>query len=82
MRDGVRFFLIILKVVTIFSPLRIFLPISLASFALGAGYAAWTIATQSHVTNSSVLLIMLAVIVFLVGLVSEQIAALRFEGRE
>jgi hypothetical protein len=41
----------------------------------------WTIATQSHVTNSSVLLIMLAVIVFLVGLVSEQIAAMRFEGR-
>ena len=41
----------------------------------------WTIVTQSHVTNSSVLLIMLAVIVFLVGLVSEQISALRFEGR-
>ncbi len=80
-RDGARFFLIILKVVTIFSPLRVFLPLSLASLALGAGYALWTIATQSHVTNSSVLLIMLAVIVFLVGLVSEQIAALRFEGR-
>jgi hypothetical protein len=65
-----------------FSPLRVFLPISLAAFFIGAGYAAWTIVTQSHVTNSSVLLIMLAVIVFLVGLVSEQIAALRFEGRE
>jgi glycosyltransferase involved in cell wall biosynthesis len=82
LRDGARFFLIILKVVTIFSPLRVFLPLSLASFALGAAYAVWTILTQSHVTNSSVLLIMLAVIVFLVGLVSEQIAALRFEGRE
>jgi glycosyltransferase involved in cell wall biosynthesis len=81
-RDGARFFLIVLKVVTIFSPLRVFLPLSLASLALGTGYAAWTIATQSHVTNSSVLLIMLAVIVFLVGLVSEQIAALRFEGRQ
>ena len=67
---------------TLFSPLRVFLPISAVSFALGAGYAVWTIATQSHVTNSSVLLIMLGVIVFLVGLVSEQIAALRFEGRE
>jgi hypothetical protein len=42
----------------------------------------WTVATQAHITNSSVLLIMLAVVVFLVGLVSEQIAALRFEGRE
>ncbi|MBP1633885.1 MAG: arnC 6 [Acidobacteria bacterium] len=81
LRDGTKFFLIILKVITLFSPLRIFLPISLASFLVGAGYAAWTIATQRHVTNSSVLLIMLAVIVFLVGLVSEQIAALRFEGR-
>ena len=81
-RDGTKFLLIVLKIVTLFSPLRVFLPISLAAFFIGAGYAAWTIATQSHVTNSSVLLIMLAVIVFLVGLVSEQIAALRFEGRE
>jgi glycosyltransferase involved in cell wall biosynthesis len=78
-RDGAKFMLITLKIVTIFSPLRVFLPISAASFLVGAGYAAWTVATQSHVTNSSVLLIMLAVIVFLVGLVSEQIAALRFE---
>jgi glycosyltransferase involved in cell wall biosynthesis len=80
--DGTRFFLIALKVVTIFSPLRVFVPASLASFALGVGYAIWTVATQSHVTNSSVLLIMLGVIVFLMGLVSEQIAALRFERRE
>jgi glycosyltransferase involved in cell wall biosynthesis len=80
-RDGVKFLLIVLKIVTIFSPLRVFLPVSLAAFVAGTGYAAWTIATQSHVTNSSVLLIMLAVIVFLVGLVSEQISALRFEGR-
>ena len=81
-RDGAKFLLIVLKIVTMFSPLRVFLPISLAAFLIGAGYAAWTIATQSHVTNSSVLLIMLSVVVFLVGLVSEQIAALRFEGRE
>ncbi len=82
LQDGSRFFLIALKVVTLFSPLRVFLPISLASFALGLGYAIWTIATQLHVTNSSVLLIVLGVIVFLMGLVSEQIAALRFERRE
>jgi glycosyltransferase involved in cell wall biosynthesis len=79
--DGLQFFLILLKVITIFSPLRIFVPISAASFAVGAAYAAWTIATQSHVTNSSVLLIVLSVIVFLVGLISEQISSLRFEGR-
>jgi len=79
--DGVRFLLILLKVITIFSPLRIFLPVSAASFLLGSAYAAWTIATQSHVTNSSVLLILLSVVIFLVGLVSEQISSLRFEGR-
>ena len=81
-RDGTKFFIIILKIVTLFSPLRVFLPISLVAFAVGAAYAVWTIATQSHVTNSSVLLIMLAVIVFLVGLVSEQISAMRFESRQ
>ncbi len=81
-RDGFKFFVIILKIVTLFSPLRVFLPISLAAFVVGAAYAVWTAITQHHVTNSSVLLIMLAVIVFLVGLVSEQISALRFEGRQ
>lgn len=81
-RDGAKFLVIILKIVTLFSPLRVFLPVSLASLAVGGGYAAWTIYTQSHVTNSSVLLIMFAVIVFLVGLISEQISALRFEGRQ
>ena len=81
-RDGVRFYLILVRVITLFSPLRIFLPISAAAFMLGAGYAAWTIATQVRVTNSSVLMILFAVVVFLVGLVSEQIAALRFQGHE
>jgi hypothetical protein len=80
-RDGAKFLMIILKIVTIYSPLRIFIPISAASLVVGTGYAVWTIATQRHITNSSVLLIMLAVVVFLVGLVSEQISALRFEGR-
>jgi len=79
--DGVDFLLILLKVITIYSPLRIFVPISATTFLLGAAYAAWTIATQSHVTNSSVLLILLSVVILLVGLVSEQISSLRFEGR-
>lgn len=69
------------KVITIFSPLRIFLPVSLAAFGLGAAYALWTVTTQSHVTNSSVLLITLSVVIFLIGLVSEQISTLRFGGR-
>jgi glycosyltransferase involved in cell wall biosynthesis len=80
--DGVNFFLILLRIITIFSPLRIFLPVSVASFMAGAAYAIWTIATQSHVTNSSVLLILLSVVIFLIGLVSEQISSLRFEGRK
>src|SRR5207253_1075039 len=79
--DGVGFLLILLKVITIFSPMRIFLPISAAAFLVGAAYAAWTIVTQSHVTNSSVLLILFSVVVLFVGLISEQISSLRFEGR-
>lgn len=79
--DGVRFFLILLKVITIFSPLRIFLPISAAAFGAGVAYAVWTIVTQAHVTNTSVLLIVVSVLIFLIGLVSEQIATLRLEGR-
>ncbi len=79
--DGVGFVLILLKVITIFSPMRIFLPISAGAFLVGAGYAVWTILTQSHVTNSSVLLILMSLVIFLVGLVSEQISSLRFEAR-
>ena len=81
-RDGAKFFLILLKIITIFSPLKVFLPVSVVTFATGSLYAVWTIWTQSHITNSSVLLIMLAVVIFLVGLVSEQISALRFESRQ
>jgi glycosyltransferase involved in cell wall biosynthesis len=80
--DGFNFFLILLKVITIFSPLRVFAPLSAVAFLLGAGYAMWTIVTQSHVTNSSVLLILLSVVILLVGLVSEQISSLRMEGRQ
>jgi len=80
-RDGPKFLIIILKVMTIFSPLRIFLPISGLSLTGGLAYAAWTIAIDGKIPNGAVLLIMFAVIVFLVGLVSEQIAALRFDAR-
>jgi hypothetical protein len=82
MSDGTKFFLIVMRVVTIFSPLRIFAPISLIALLVGGGYAVWTAATQSRVTNTSVLLIVLGVVVFLIGLISEQISALRVEGRD
>jgi glycosyltransferase involved in cell wall biosynthesis len=81
-RDGLKFLLIVLRVITIYSPFKVFLPIAASCFALGAGYAAWTIPVHKHVTPTSVLLITLAVMVFLIGLVSEQISALRFEGRK
>jgi hypothetical protein len=81
-RDGAKFLVIILKIVTIFSPLRVFLPISLVSFLVGIAYAAWIIAAEGKIPNGAVLLIMFSVIVFLVGLVSEQISTLRFEGRQ
>lgn len=81
-QDGAKFLMIILKIVTLFSPLRVFLPVSVVSFLVGAAYGAVTVITQSKIPNGAVLLIMFAVIVFLVGLVSEQIAALRFEGRQ
>jgi glycosyltransferase involved in cell wall biosynthesis len=80
-RDGAKFLMIIFKIITIFSPLRLFVPLSVASFAVGAGYGIWNVAAHARIPNGSVLLILFAVVVFLVGLVSEQISALRFEGR-
>ena len=79
--DGAKFFLILLKVITIFSPLRIFAPISAVTFAVGAAYGLWNFASHGRFPNGAVLLIMFAVMVLLVGLVSEQISSLRFEGR-
>ena len=76
-RDGFKFWLILLRVVTIYSPLRIFVPISLLLLTGGVGYALWTIATQLNVTNTSVLLTVTGILVFLIGLVSDQIATLR-----
>jgi len=81
-RDGPKFLLIVLRVMTIFSPLRVFLPIAGASFAVGALYGAWNLAVHAKIPNGSVLLIMFAVVVVLIGLVSEQISALRFDGRK
>jgi hypothetical protein len=81
-RDGAKFLMIILKIVTIFSPLRVFVPLAVATFVLGAAYGIWNVAMHSRIPNGSVLLILFAVLVLLVGLVSEQISALRFEGRQ
>jgi glycosyltransferase involved in cell wall biosynthesis len=78
-QDGTRFLLILLKIVTLFSPLRIFLPLSALSFAVGTIYGIANMIVTGKIPNGSVILILFAVIVFLVGLVSEQVASLRFE---
>jgi len=78
-RDGAKFLMIILKIVTIFSPLRVFVPVAGAAFLVGAAYGVWNVVMHDRIPNGSVLLILFSVLVFLVGLVSEQISALRFE---
>jgi glycosyltransferase involved in cell wall biosynthesis len=81
-RDGAKFFMIILKIVTIYSPLRVFVPLSAFSLLAGIVYLSWNVVFHARIPNGAVLLILFAVVVFLVGLVSEQISALRFEGRQ
>ncbi len=77
--DGIRFLLIITKIATLFSPLRVFLPVSLFFFAAGLGNYLYTYLSQGRLTNMSVFMWTTAVIIFMLGLVSEQIAALRME---
>ncbi|MBX9400033.1 glycosyltransferase family 2 protein [Lysobacter sp. BMK333-48F3] len=83
LRDGIRFLLIIFKIATLYSPLKLFAPAAIGFAALGLGHYAWTFATQGRFTNMSVLLLSAAVIVFLIGLVSEQITGLTYlHGRD
>lgn len=77
-RDGVRFLIIIFKIATLYSPLKIFLPASGLFFVTGAGYYAFTYLTAGRFTNMSMLLFSAAVIIFLIGLISEQITALTY----
>ena len=79
LRDGLRFLLIIFKIATLYSPLKLFLPASALFFLTGLGYYAWTYATQHRFTNMSLLLFSAAVIIFLIGLISEQITNLTYK---
>ena len=78
-RDGLRFFAIIFKIATLYAPLKIFLPISGVFFLTGAGWYAYTFITMHRFTNLSTLMFSAAVIVFLIGLISEQITALLYK---
>jgi len=77
-RDGLRFLAIIFKIATLYAPLKIFLPISALFFVSGIGYYAYTYATMGRFTNMSMLILSASVIIFLIGLISEQITALTF----
>lgn len=78
LRDGLRFFAIIFKIATLYAPLKVFLPISGLFFASGLGYYAYTYMTMGRFTNMSMLIFSASVIIFLIGLISEQITALTF----
>jgi glycosyltransferase involved in cell wall biosynthesis len=82
MRDGVRFLLIIFKIGSLYSPLKLFFPISVFFFLLGAGNYVHTYLTLHRFTNMSALLFITAMVVFLIGLVSEQITMLAYKDSE
>ncbi|MBB3169085.1 glycosyltransferase family 2 protein [Simiduia aestuariiviva] len=79
--DGVRFLLIIFKVASLYSPLKIYFPASLLMFLMGAGYYLYTYLLEQRFTNMGMLLFSTSIIVFFIGLVSEQITALNYQRR-
>ena len=81
-RDGLRFLIIIFRTCTLYSPLRLFLPVSFLFFVTGVGYYLYTFLTLHRFTNMSALLIITSVLVFLVGLISEQITMLNYRDSE
>ena len=84
LRDGVRAVMIILRIITLFAPMKIFLPLSILLFASGVIYGWWNIFLVgiNRIPNGSVLLILSSLFIFLFGLISEQIASLRFENSQ
>ncbi|HEY1033431.1 MAG TPA: glycosyltransferase family 2 protein, partial [Pseudoxanthomonas sp.] len=77
-KDGVRFLLIIFKIASLYSPLKLFAPTAVAFFIAGTGWYAWTFHEAGRFTNMSMLLFSASVIIFLIGLVSEQITNLTY----
>lgn len=77
-KDGLRFLIIIFKIATLYAPLKIFLPVSAIFFTTGLGYYAYTYITMGRFTNMSLLVFSASVIIFLIGLIAEQITALMY----
>lgn len=82
LKDGFRFFVIILKIGALFSPMRLFLPVSGFFFVLGLGYYTYTYLLWSRFTNMSALLFIAAMFAFLIGILSEQISSLHYRDAE
>jgi len=82
LKDGVRFLLIIFKIATLYSPLKLFFPVSLVFFLLGVANYLWTFLHDGRLTNGSTLMWSASVIVFLIGLVSEQITSLTYRSTD
>lgn len=82
LKDGLRFLLIIFKIATLYSPLKLFVPVSFGFFALGCINYAFTFLSYGRLTNGSTLMWSASVIVFLIGLISEQITALTYRHTE
>ncbi len=80
--DGTKFLLVIAKICMLFSPMKIFLPVSIYLFLMGLGYYAFTFLTEHRFTNMSMLLFTTSVVIFMMGLLAEQIAQMRFERTE
>jgi len=78
-QDGIRFLLIIFKIGTLFSPLKLFLPISVLFFITGLSYYLYSFLTIGRFTNMSMLLFITSVLIFLMGLISEQITSLIYK---
>lgn len=78
-RDGLKFVLIMFRICTLFSPLRLFGPISLGFFSIASAYYAYTYFTLGRFTNMSALLYSTSIIIFLIGLISEQITMLIYK---
>ena len=81
-KDGVRFFMIIIRICTLYSPLRVFLPVSFIMFVSGLSYYGYTFFVWGRFTNMSALLFTTSVLIFMMGLISDQICQMRFEKSE
>ncbi|MDY0094409.1 MAG: glycosyltransferase family 2 protein [Candidatus Vecturithrix sp.] len=79
-RHGFMVLMLILRLAVLFSPLRIFMPISAALTGLGVVYALYVIATvRLTLANGALFCLLAALMIFFFGLVVDQISVMRRE---